>query len=66
MLVIGTSAVVAPACDMPVLAKNSGAKVIEVNLEETPLTYTVSDLIIRESAGIVMPLLVEQLRKIRQ
>ena len=65
MLVIGTSAVVVPACDMPVLAKSGGGKIIEINIEETPLTSSVSEFIIKESAGIIMPRLVEQLRKIR-
>jgi len=34
MLVIGTSAVVSPACDLPVMAKRRGAIIIEINLEE--------------------------------
>ncbi len=38
MLVIGTSAVVQPAASLPVLAKNSGAFVVEVNPDETPIT----------------------------
>ena len=39
MLVIGTSAVVQPAASLPVIAKNAGAFVIEVNPEETPITH---------------------------
>ncbi len=38
MLVIGTSAVVYPAAEIPLVAKRSGAKLIEVNPEETPLS----------------------------
>jgi len=37
-LVVGTSAVVHPAASLPVVAKEHGAPVIEVNLEPTPLT----------------------------
>ncbi len=51
MLVIGTSAVVQPASYMPVIAKRSGAKVIEINPETTPLTRDVSDYIIKGKAG---------------
>ena len=38
MLVIGTSAIVTPAADIPVIAKGKGAKIIEINTESTPLT----------------------------
>ena len=51
MLVIGTSAIVQPASLMPVISKESGAKVIEINPERTPLTGTVSDYIILGKAG---------------
>jgi NAD-dependent deacetylase len=54
MLVIGTSAVVAPACDLPVLAKRRGAVVVEVNLEETQLTGFISNWILKGSAGEIL------------
>ncbi|MCJ7607984.1 MAG: NAD-dependent deacylase [Thermoplasmata archaeon] len=38
MLVVGTSAVVYPAAALPSLAKSSGAAVIEVNVEPTPIS----------------------------
>ena len=38
LLVIGTSAQVSPACDIPRIAKESGAAVVEINPEETSLT----------------------------
>lgn len=47
MLVIGTSAVVSPACDLPVIAKRGGAKIVEVNLEETQLTGFISNWILK-------------------
>lgn len=50
MLVVGTSAVVEPAASMALRARASGAYVIEVNPEETPLTGAV-DLSIRGMAG---------------
>jgi len=54
MLVVGTSAVVQPAALMPVYAKESGAKIIEINPERTPLTYEISDYLIMGPAGEVM------------
>ena len=41
MLVIGTSAVVYPAAELPLIAKRAGAKLIEVNPEDTPLSRLV-------------------------
>jgi NAD-dependent deacetylase len=54
MLVIGTSAVVSPACDLPVLAKKRGAVIVEINLEETQLTRYISNWILKGSASEVM------------
>lgn len=39
-LVVGTSAVVQPAASLPMIAREHGAYVVEVNLEPTPLTST--------------------------
>ena len=54
MLVVGTSAVVQPAALMPVYAKESGAKIVEINPEKTPLTREISDYLIMGRAGDVM------------
>jgi len=54
MLVVGTSAVVQPAAFMPVIAKQSGARVIEINPESTPLTHTTSDYLLKGRAGEMM------------
>lgn len=54
MLVVGTSAEVQPAASMPHLAKNAGAKVIEINISETPFTGYVSNYIIKGPAGDVL------------
>lgn len=64
MLVIGTSAVVQPAALMPVIAKESGAKVIEINPERTPLTGDISDYLISGTAGDVMNRIMSHLQKI--
>jgi NAD-dependent deacetylase len=54
LLVVGTSAQVSPACDIPRIAKKAGAAVVEVNLEETMLTATVTDIHLPGSAPDVI------------
>ncbi|TAL33011.1 MAG: NAD-dependent deacylase [Spirochaetes bacterium] len=60
VLVIGTSAVVYPASSIPFSAKQRGAKVIEINLESTGLTNSITDVFIQGMAGTTLPALVEQ------
>lgn len=55
MLVVGTSAEVAPASQVPSSAKRAGALVVEVNLEPTLLTRSVTDVFLKGSAGEVLP-----------
>ncbi len=50
MLVIGTSGSVAPANYLPVIAKNHGATIIEINPNETELPGEIVDITIREGA----------------
>ena len=56
-LVIGTAAVVYPAAGLVHVAKSAGAKVIEINVAETPLTSVV-DFAWREPAAVALPQLV--------
>ncbi len=65
MLVVGTSAVVQPASFMPVISKQSGAKVIEINPEKTPLTGTVSNYLIKGKAGHVMKRIIKEVGLLR-
>lgn len=58
MLMIGTSAMVQPAASLPLEAKASGSKVIEINLEKTPHTG-VLDMSIFGKAGRILPQLVK-------
>jgi NAD-dependent deacetylase len=53
--VVGTSALVYPAAGLPVAAKESGAYLVEVNPERTPLSG-ICDLALRGAAGQVLPL----------
>jgi len=61
MLVVGTSAMVYPASELPETAKNSGALIIEVNVRRTYLTDTVTDIFLQGSATDVFPRLVAAL-----
>ncbi len=54
MLVVGTSALVHPAASLPILAKERGAYLVEVNLDRTPLTSR-ADEWHQGKAGEVLP-----------
>jgi NAD-dependent deacetylase len=58
MLVIGTSAVVQPAASLAILAKEAGARVVEINLESTPYSRQL-DLALQGKAGVLLPQVVE-------
>ena len=64
MLVVGTSAVVQPAAMIPVIAKENGAKIIEINPERTPLTDEISDYLIMGKAGEAMNRIMAAMAKI--
>ncbi len=52
-LAIGSSLVVTPAADLPALAKESGARLVIINREPTPLDG-VADLVLRGAIGACM------------
>jgi NAD-dependent deacetylase len=61
LVVIGTSAQVSPACDIPRIAKESGAVVVEINPEETSLSGNLTDIHLRGSASEVLGRLLKEL-----
>jgi len=61
MLVIGTSAVVYPAAALPSLARQHGAKVIEVNIERA---FPDADIVILEKATAAMTRLLKEVRSL--
>jgi len=61
MLVVGTSATVAPASLLPSSAKRRGAFLLEVNPNRTELSHRMSDLHIAESAGKALPAMISAL-----
>jgi NAD-dependent deacetylase len=62
MLVIGTSAMVYPAASIPEIAHDAGARVVEINPSETPLTGRISSYIVKGSSGEVLERVVQQLQ----
>lgn len=56
-IVIGSSLVVYPAAEMPLIAKKHGATLIIINAEETPFDH-LADFILQGKAGEVLPQLI--------
>lgn len=63
MLLVGTSAIVQPAASLPYLAKQNGAKIIEINIENA---FPDADYFIMEKAGTALPNVVGEIDKIRR
>ncbi len=61
-LSVGTSAIVHPAATLPVVAKNHGATLVEINVEETSLTK-LADFNFSGKSGEILPQLVAQLKE---
>jgi len=59
LLVIGTSGIVYPAAGFAQLAKMNGAYVVELNIEETPLTYFCDETRLGK-CGETLPALLEE------
>lgn len=64
-LCVGTSGVVYPAASLPVLSREHGAYVVEINQEYTDLSSRVSESMIGK-AGEIVPVLVQSLRILRE
>jgi len=54
ILIVGTTGKIQPASMIPNIAKQNGAFVIEINIDESEYTNTVSDIFIKEKATIAM------------
>ena len=61
MLVIGTSAIVMPACSMPYLTKSNDGKIVEINTEATAMSGE-ADMSIFGRSGAILPRLLEVLK----
>lgn len=60
LLVVGTSAIVQPSASFPIMARQRGATVLEVNMEPTPISSTVSASLFGK-AGELLPRVIEAL-----
>ncbi len=63
--VVGTSAVVYPAVYIPMTAKQSGAYLVEINIDTTEFSRY-ADYSILGEAGKILPLILEEIKKIRK
>lgn len=61
---IGTSAEVYPAAMLPLLAKKSGAYVVEINLNQTVMSMDLHETI-KGKSGVILSELLEKIREIR-
>ena len=64
MLMIGTSGTVKPAASFPIAARSRGARLIEINPDDTNLT-PMADLVVRGFSAEVLPKLVAAIRESR-
>lgn len=62
--IVGTSAIVYPAASLIFSAKENGAFLVEINIEETEVS-SISDLSFFEKAGKILPEIIDELKKIR-
>lgn len=67
MLICGTSAVVFPFAQLPMVARQRpGVTIIEVNADPTPLTKNgISDYLIQGKTGEILPTIVDEVKKAR-
>ncbi len=61
MLIVGSSLEVAPANALPQAAKNTGAVIVESNLEHTRMTVFLTDYFLPGPAGVVWPEVMKEL-----
>ena len=64
MLVVGTSGLVYPASQLPLIARQAGATVIDVNPEPGPIS-AIADIFLRGKSGEILPALVRVVTDLR-
>ncbi len=62
ILVVGTSVVVYPAAQLPDIVRSHGGRIIEVNLDPTPISH-LAEVSIRGKSGEILPKIVEKLEE---
>jgi len=66
MLVVGTSVQMWPASDIPRVASSHNARIVEINTGKTELTADVTDHYIGQSATLVLPAVVAEIKRMKQ
>lgn len=61
-IVIGSSLVVFPAANMPVLAKRAGASLVIINYTSTDMD-SMADVVIHEKAGVAMNAIIDKIKQ---
>lgn len=61
-ILIGTTGEVMPACQIPIMAKQKGAKIIEINPEHSKFTNNITDIYLQGKASEVMRKIIENLK----
>lgn len=61
LIIIGTSGVVYPAAEIPFSAKSKGAAIVEINMDPTPFTSSITDYFLEGNASEILPKVVELL-----
>ena len=64
LIVVGTTGEIMPASQLPILAKQNGAKIIEINIEPSNYTNTITDIFLNDKATVASNKLKEKLEKI--
>jgi NAD-dependent deacetylase len=64
LIVIGTSAEVAPANTLPQTAKVAGARIVEINVQPTVLTSSLTDIFLQGKAGAIVTRLVHEVQRL--
>jgi NAD-dependent deacetylase len=61
-ILVGTSGAVMPAAGIPFLAKQNGAKIIEINIAPSDFTNKITDIFIKGKAGVVFSKIAELMK----
>ena len=61
MFIVGTSGAVYPAAEIPHMAKSQGATIVEINVETTPFTSSITDHFLKGTASEVLPEIIKHL-----
>ena len=62
VLIIGTTGEIMPASELPYIAKQNGAKIIEINIEESKYTNKITDIFLKDKATVASEKLEKEIK----